>query len=121
MYYTTVVRVVGEGGSQGLPGVRVSLYDRDRFSKDDILGSGDTDASGEVRIQFNADQFRDLDDAVESLRGSFPDLYAVVHAPDGSNAVTTRAEAIDNLPRRSITVTVPAAVAQQHGWASAGS
>lgn len=121
MYYTTVVRVVREGGSQGLPGVRVSLYDRDRFSKDDILGSGDTDAAGEVRIQFNADQFRDIEDQVESLRGSFPDLYAVVHAPDGSNAVTTRAEAIDNLPRRSITVTVPAAVAQQHGWASAGS
>ena len=116
MFYTTCVKVVREGSSQPLPGVRVSLYDKDMFSKDDLLGSGETDGSGEAHFRFTTEQFDDED---QFLRGVFPDLYAVVHAPDGSVAVSTRAEAQDNLPRRTITGPVPAQVADQHGWGGA--
>lgn len=116
MFYTTVVKVVLEGTRQPIPGVSVSLYDRDRFSKDDLLGSGQTDAGGEARFRFTTEQFQDLDDAAASLRGTFPDLYAVVHAPDGATLVTTRAEAHDNLPRREIVIAVPDDAAAQHGW-----
>jgi hypothetical protein len=116
MFYTTVVKVVLEESRQPLPGVNVSLFDKDRFSKDDLLGNGPTDAEGEARFRYDTTDFQDLDDSAEALRGTFPDLYAVVHAPDGSTAVSTRADAIDNLPRREILVTVPAAVASRHGW-----
>ncbi|HEU0054105.1 MAG TPA: hypothetical protein VFQ39_13055, partial [Longimicrobium sp.] len=87
MFYTTTVKVVLEGSRQPLAGVDVALFDRDRFSSDDLLGSGTTDAAGEARFRYTAKDFQDLDDSVESLRGTFPDLYAVVKAPDGSNAV----------------------------------
>ena len=116
MFYTTVVKVIAEGSSQPLPGVRVSLYDKDMFSPDDLLGTEETDEGGEARFRFTSDQFDDED---QVLRGQFPDLYAVVHAPDGSQACTGRGEVQDNLPRRHITITVPAGVCQQHGWATA--
>ena len=121
MFYTTVVKVVLEGSRQPLPNVGVSLFDRDRFSQDDLLGSEKTDASGEARFRYTSDKYQDLDDAAESLRGTFPDLYVIVHTPDGGTAVTTRAECIDNLPRREIAVAVPTDVATQHGWAAAQS
>ncbi len=105
MYYSTVVRVVREGTEEPVAGARVSLFDRDRFLKDDLLGEGDTNAQGEVRFDYNSEDFVDLDDR---LTGVFPDLYVVVHAADGSAAVTTRAETVPNTPRKSITVTVPA-------------
>ena len=113
MFYTTVVRVVAEGSGQPVSGVRVSLYDKDMFSKDDLLGTEQTDGDGEARFRFTSDQFDDED---QVLRGQFPDLYAMVHAPDGSPACTGRGEVQDNLPRRSITITVPAGVCAQHGW-----
>ena len=121
MFYTTVVKVVMDGSRQALPGVSVSLFDRDRLSKDDLLGEAQTDAAGEARFRYTSDKYQDFDDMAESLRGTFPDLYVVVAAPDGSTVVNTRAECIDNLPRREITVVVPADVAQRHGWAASTS
>ena len=105
MYYSTVVRVVREGTEEPVAGAKVSLFDRDRFLKDDLLGEGDTNAQGEVRFDYNSEDFVDLDDR---LTGVFPDLYVVVRAADGSEVVTTRAETVPNTPRKSITVTVPA-------------
>lgn len=118
MFYTTTVKVVAEGAGKPLSGVKVSLYDKDRLSKDDLLGTADTDEGGEARFRFTSDQFDDED---QVLRGQFPDLYAVVHAPDGSQACTGRGEVHDNLPRRHITITVPADVCQQHGWGASAS
>ncbi|HEX8694594.1 MAG TPA: hypothetical protein VF746_19375 [Longimicrobium sp.] len=119
MFYTTVVKVVAEGSNRPLPGVRVSLYDKDLFSPDDLLGTADTDAEGEARFRFTADKFAGDEDSV-GPRGEFPELYAVVHAPDGSEVCSTREDAKDNLPRRHITITVPADAARTHGWAAAG-
>jgi hypothetical protein len=108
MQYTTVVKVVEEGSNRPLSGLQVSLYDRDSFSRDDHLGTGQTDAGGEVRFDYRSEDFVDLDDR---LGGIFPELYAVVYRPDGTEMHSTKADAVDNTPRKFITVAVPAGVA----------
>lgn len=115
MFYTTVVQVLSDGDQRPLRGMKVSLFDKDSLTPDDLLGTGETDEAGEARFHFTADRFVDLD---EHLGGEFPELYAVVHAPDGSPAVSTRAAAIDNLPRRHLTVCVPVSLVQEHGWSA---
>ena len=108
MRYTTVVKVVEEGSNRPLQGLHVSLFDRDTFSRDDLLGTGETDPGGEVRFDYNSEQFVDLDDRIG---GVFPELYAVVYRPDGAEILSTKADAVDNTPRKFITVTLPAAAA----------
>ena len=111
--YTTVVRVTGQGVP--LPNLRVSLFDRDRFSKDDRLGTGTTDAAGEVHFEYGTSDFADLEDR---MSGSLPDLYCVVHAEDGSEIFTDKTQALDNTPRRRIDVELPADVVERHGLSS---
>lgn len=106
MHYTTVVKVVEEGSNRPMPGLRVALYDRDTFSRDDLLGSAETDAAGDARFDYSSEQFVDLDDR---LGGIFPELYVVVSRADGSQLHSTKADAVDNTPRKFITVTLPAA------------
>jgi hypothetical protein len=110
MYFTTVVKVVSaEDPSRGIAGVSVALFDRDTFTPDDKIGTGTTDASGEARFEYNSEQFVDIDDR---LGGVFPELYAVVYDAAGKVVHSTRAEAVDNTPRKSLTVTLPAGAAQ---------
>jgi hypothetical protein len=103
MHYTTVVKVVEEGSNRPLSGLQVSLFDRDTFSRDDLLGSGETDAGGEVRFDYSSDQFVDLDDRIG---GIFPELYAVVYR-DGAQLYSSKADAVNNTPRKFITLAVP--------------
>jgi hypothetical protein len=105
MHYTTVVKVVEEGSNRPLSGLQVSLFDRDTFSRDDLLGTGQTDPGGEVRFDYDSSDFVDLDDR---LGGIFPELYAVVYRADGEELYSTKADAVDNTPRKYITVAVPA-------------
>jgi hypothetical protein len=114
--YTTVVRVVDEGTGLPLPGLRVTLLDSDRFSGDDRLGSGTTDDAGEARFEYTTAHFADLEDR---MSGSLPDLYCVIHAADGGEIFTNRAETLDNTPRRRIDVALPAELVARHGLASA--
>ena len=114
--YTTVVRVVAEGSGRPLAGLQVSLFDSDRFSSDDRLGTGTTDAAGEVRYEYTTAQFADLEDRIS---GSLPDLYCVVHGADGSEIFSNRPEALDNTPRQRIDVTLPAELVARHGLAAA--
>ena len=114
-HYTTVVRVVDEGSGLPLAGLHVSLFDRDRFSADDLLGTGTTDAAGEVLFDYDSSHFTDLEDR---MSGSLPDLYCVVRS-GGAEVFSTRADAVDNTPRRLIEVVVPAEVVARHGLASA--
>ena len=113
--YSTVVKVVDEGSGRPLAGLAVTLFDKDQFSRDDRLGSGATDAAGEVAFAYGERHFVDVEDRIS---GSLPDLYCVVHAPDGSEAFSTRAETLDNTPRRQIVVALPADVVARHGWAA---
>jgi hypothetical protein len=113
MYYTTTVRLVAaEDPERGIPGVQVSLFDRDTFSRDDVLGTATTDASGEARFDYSSEQFVDLDDRVG---GIFPELFVVAYARDGEKVVSTRSDAVDNTPRKRITVAVTAEQAARLG------
>ncbi|HYJ80511.1 MAG TPA: hypothetical protein VEW03_12940 [Longimicrobiaceae bacterium] len=118
MFYTTAVRVVSEGSNEPIPNVRVSLFDKDLVSPDDLLGTAETGADGEAHFRFTTDDFAKDEDALDIRE--FPELYAVVYGPDGSTLASTRDLALDNRPRRHITVTVPAQAARELGWVADG-
>ncbi len=106
MYYRTIVRIVSaEQPARPVSGIRVSLFDHDTFLKDDLLGTGTTDAAGEASIQYNSDQFVDVDDR---LTGVFPDLYVVIHGAGDEVVLSTREEMVRNTPRKEITVALTA-------------
>jgi hypothetical protein len=65
-----------------------------------------------VTFACDDEHFTDVEDRIS---GS---LYRVVRAPDGSEAFSTRAETLDDTPRRRIVVAVPAEVVALHGWAA---
>jgi hypothetical protein len=109
MHYTTVVKVVEEGSNRPLSGLQVALFDRDTFSRDDRLGTGQTDAGGEVRFDYRSEDFVDLDDRIG---GIFPELYAVVYAADGTELYSSKADAVDNTPRKYITLALPSPAVQ---------
>ncbi len=113
--YTTVVRVVDEASGRPLAGLRVSLFDRDRFSQDDRLGDATTDDGGEARFEYGTADFADLEDR---MSGSLPDLYCVVHGADGAEIFTDKPLAVDNTPRQRIEVRLPSALVARHGLAS---
>ncbi|HEX8830559.1 MAG TPA: hypothetical protein VF705_05300 [Longimicrobium sp.] len=112
MNYETTVRVTAEGSRRPLPGLRVSLFDHDRFSSDDLLGTGTTGATGEVHFAYATRDFADLEDRIS---GSLPDLYCVVYAADGEEIFSNQPQALDNTPRRTIAVEIPADVVARHG------
>jgi hypothetical protein len=112
MNYATTVRVVAQGSHRPLPGLRVSLFDKDRFSADDLLGTGTTDAAGEFRFEYETKDFADLEDRIS---GSLPDLYCVVYAADGSQIFENHP--VDNTPRRTIIVELDAELVARHGLA----
>lgn len=112
MHFSTTVKVtLAESATTGLQGVKISLYDRDRLTKDDFLGSGVTDENGEVHLDYDSSQFVDLD---ERLTTEMPDLYVVVQDAQDQVVVNTRAETLPNTPRKRITVAVPRDLAVKH-------
>jgi len=66
--------VLDAATGRSLPGLHVRAYDRD-LMWDDCLGTADTDARGEFRIQFFPHDFK------EPLEGQ-PEIYIVVYGPD---------------------------------------
>lgn len=116
-HYTTVVRVVAQDSGRPLAGLHVSLLDHDRFSSDDLLGTGTTNAAGEVLFEYTSAQFADLEDRAS---GMLPDLYCVVRtAASGAQIFSNRADALDNTPRRLMEVAIPADALARHGVAPA--
>jgi hypothetical protein len=111
MQFNTTVHVFLEDTSQPLPGVKVSLYDHDRRSRDDLLGTKITDQQGKAQFIFSerdfADRFGVLDDpkSFPSLDMK-PDLYAIIHAPDGSVVASTKSRVAENRPPRTISVSI---------------
>lgn len=111
MRFTTVVKVVlKDDPGTALRNVKVALFDKDTFTKDDPLGTAVTDENGEARFEYTTEQFLDLDDRMGT---EFPDLYAIVY--DGSDEIVanTRSEVIPNTPRKRITVAVERSVATE--------
>ena len=113
MYFTTTVKLVtDESSSQPLAGVHVALYDRDTFTRDDLLGTQVTDGHGEARFEYTSDNFVDADDR---MTGQMPDLYVVVYDADNRKVLSTREDVINNTPQKSITVRVDRDLATRHG------
>lgn len=116
MLLTTRVRVVlAEDSSVRMPGVRVTLYDRDEGDPDDRLGDGMTDERGEILFSYDSAAYTDSEDKDDWRISSLPDLYVVVTAADGQTVLNLRDQALQNQLPRLITVPVPRALAEQHG------
>jgi hypothetical protein len=72
--YSIRGRVLDAASGCPLAGLHIRAYDRD-LMWDDCLGTADTDARGDFRIQFFTQDFK------EPLEGQ-PEIYIVVYGPD---------------------------------------
>ena len=82
-------------------GMQVTAMDADLLF-DDKLGTATTDRDGRFRITYGVEQFRDLFERA-------PDIYLVIHAPDGRLVTTTKDATIRNAgPDQEIEVQLPA-------------
>ena len=115
MLLTTRLMLALEGEPEtGIPGVKVSLFDRDIHDEDDHLATEVTDANGEVLFAFDSDLYTDAEHQPEWRLDSLPDLYIVVYDAQDQEVLTTRSEALqDNLPRR-FTVEVSRELVEKH-------
>lgn len=110
-YQTRVKLFVADAPTEWISGAIVCLYDRDRVSRDDHLGTDVTDVYGEVVFRFTAEQFMDVDDRIG---GSLPELYVMVYDSDGRCVLSTRAQAAPNKAPDLLRVPVPRDLAEQH-------
>ena len=100
---------------QGLPGVKVALFDRDIQDPDDHLSTGETDAAGEVLFKFDSDQYTDSEDSELWRIDSMPDLYVVIYNRSGEVILSTRSETQENKLPELITVPISEELIQAHG------
>lgn len=113
MEHRTTVKLHVEGAdNEWIPCAIVSLFDRDRLSRDDFLGTNITNAYGEAVFTFHDDAFLDVDDAVG---GALPELYVKVFGEGGRLVLSTRVSAERNAVPALIRVAVPRDLAQAHG------
>ncbi len=102
MNFQATVNVFFAENKRPIPNVKVSLFDKDSFSDDDLLGTRPTNRSGQATFSFSradfADRFGMLDDDIRPGRGAMtPELYAVVHGIDGAIIPATQSQ-IDAAP-----------------------
>lgn len=115
------VRVLITESEQPLPGVAVSLYDRDRHSADDLLGTARTDGQGLATIEFSGRSFGDdpsrvIDDSPGRL-DLLPDVYVVVHGASGEVVTSTRERVQENQVPGLVTIKIGWEAALEHGLA----
>lgn len=111
--YETKVKLFVEGApTEWISGAIVCLYDRDRLSRDDFLGTEMTDTYGEATFRFRKGQFLDVDDRVG---GSLPELYVKVFGAEGECVLSTRAVATRNTIPPLIQVPIDRELARRHG------
>ncbi len=112
MEYQTKVKVyIEDSPTDWIVGAIVCLYDRDRISRDDHLGTDVTNIYGEATFHFTTEQFMDLDDRIG---GALPELYIKVFDTDGNCVVSTRARAISNAVPGLIQVPIARELALRH-------
>lgn len=110
-YQTRVKLYVRDSASEWISGAIVCLYDRDRVTRDDHLGTDVTDSYGEATFRFSDEQFLDMDDRVG---GSLPELYVTVFDSDGKCVLSTRAAAAANAVPDLIRIPVDRETARRH-------
>lgn len=112
MEYQTRVKLFVEGSpNEWISGAIVCLYDRDRVTRDDHLGTDVTDVYGEATFRFTEEQFMDVDDMVG---GALPELYVKVYDSDGKCVLSTRSEAAANAVPDLIRIPVDRELARRH-------
>lgn len=111
-YRTKVKLFLEDDPTEWISGAIVCLYDRDRISRDDHLGTDVTNTYGEATFRFAEGEFLDLDDR---LGGALPELYVRVYDADGDCVLSTRAEAERNAVPELIRVPVERDLAARHG------
>lgn len=113
MEFRTKVKLFVEGSpSEWISGAIVCLYDRDRISRDDHLGTEITNTYGEATFRFTSEQFMDLDDRIG---GALPELYVEVYDSHGARVLSTRTQAERNAAPDLIRVPIDRQLAVQHG------
>ena len=111
-YETKVKLFIKDAATEWIVGAIVCLYDRDRISRDDFLGTDSTNMYGEASFRFTSEQFLDMDDRVG---GSLPELYVKIFDTEGRCVLSTRAQASRNEVPGLIQVPIERKLALQHG------
>lgn len=112
MEYQTKVKVYVEGSPrEWVACAIVHLCDRDRFTRDDLLGMDITNTYGEASFSFTEREFLDIDD---HIGGALPELYVKVFDRHGTCVFSTRAAAARNSVPDLIEVIVPREIADRH-------
>ena len=110
MLLTTRVKLVlSSSPGTGIPGVKVSLYDRDIQDEDDFLATAVTDDQGEIFFSFDSEE-KDLW-RLESL----PDLYVKVYDARGQVVLSTKSETLDDKLPKLITIPISQELVEKHG------
>jgi hypothetical protein len=107
--------VLAEDQKQALPNLNVSLYDRDWKSDDDVLGTGISDAKGEIYFQFDEKKYKDNEDGPDWRVDSLPDLYVNVTDESGKVIYSTRDVVEKDKFPQILVVPIPEAILQRHG------
>ena len=109
------VQVVSEQDHRkGLPGLKVSLYDRDWQSEDDLLGTDVSDVKGEIYFEFDEKKYKDSEDGPDWRAESLPDLYVnILDAQDKVVYSTRDVVERDRFPK-ILVVPVPDHILKQH-------
>jgi len=116
---TRVKFVLSENQEAGIPGVKVSLFDRDIQDEDDFLATGITDAKGEIFFRFDSEQYTDAEDQPLWQKESLPDLFIIAYDASGKQVFSTRSEAVQDKLIRVATFPFTREQALEYGWISA--
>lgn len=121
MSFVTIVRVELRGSERAISGARVSLYDRDTASADDLLGTAFTDLDGEARFVYsgrdlrNEASLRDESSVKSALAPQAPDLYVVVYGEGDRKVASTRTYAREDTMPPLVVVEVDLQAARDAG------
>ena len=121
MFLSTRVKLIlAEEPATVLPGVKVSLYDRDQQDEDDLLATEVTNHRGEIHFGFDSDIYTDAEDQELWRVDSLPDLFVVVYDREDQVVMSTREEALQDKLPKLITVPVSKELVDKHGLLSEG-
>ena len=115
MLLTTRVRLVLSGPpNTAIPGVKVSLYDRDIQNEDDFLSTGTTDDQGEITFRFESEVYPDAEENELWRLESLPDLYVKVYDAHGQILLSTRSETLEDQLPKLITIPISQELVEKH-------
>jgi hypothetical protein len=116
MLLTTRVRLVlAESPTTGIPGTKVSLFDRDLNDQDDWLATAVTDEQGEILFSYDSEQYTDAEDQELWRLESLPDLYVKVYDAHDQVVLSTHSETLEDKLPTLITIPISQALVEEHG------